>query len=90
SAGLRSAPVNTMEDLLSDPQLRDRGFWQALDHPEMGRHHYEDSPFKLSGTPSHLNRPAPMLGEHNDYFYKSLLGIPADEYEQLVAAKVIN
>ncbi len=90
AAGLKSAPVNTMQDLFSDPQLRHRDFWQALDHPEMGRHHYEDSPFKLSKTPSNLNRPAPLLGEHNDYFYKTLLGISEEEYERLVADAVIN
>lgn len=90
SAGLKSAPVNTMEDLFSDPQLDHREFWQALDHPEMGRHHYEDSPFKLAKTPSRLNRPAPLLGQHNEHFYIELLGISIGEYKELVAAGVIN
>ncbi|MCL5961883.1 MAG: CoA transferase, partial [Chloroflexi bacterium] len=90
SAGLKSAPVNTMADLFSDPQLRHRGFWHELEHPEMGRHHYEDSPFQLSKTPSQVTKPAPCLGEHNEHFYKKLLGIPADEYGELVASGVIN
>ena len=90
SAGIRSAPVNTIEDLFADPQLQARGFWHAIVHPEMGRHHYTDTPFQLSKTPSQVDKPAPCLGEHNEYFYKTLLGIPEEEYSELVASKVIN
>ncbi|MCL4370508.1 MAG: CoA transferase [Chloroflexi bacterium] len=90
SAGLRSAPVNTMRDIYACPQLRHRNFWHLLDHAEMGKHHYEDSPFKLSKTPSKIQKPAPLLGEHNEYFYTELLGIPKEEYEQLVGSGVIN
>ncbi len=90
AAGIRGAPVKKMEDIFADPQLQDREFWHALNHGEMGLCQYEDSPFKMSKTPSQLTSAAPLLGEHNEHFYTKLLGVPVEEYESLVASKVIN
>ncbi|MGH7833427.1 MAG: CaiB/BaiF CoA transferase family protein [Candidatus Binatia bacterium] len=89
-AGVRSGIVNTMKDLYDDPQLKHRGQWVALQHPEIGRMHYQRPPFIFSESDTGPTRPDPLLGEHNEYFYKQLLGIPEDEYKKLMSAGVID
>lgn len=90
AAGVHAAVVNDMSDLFSDKQLEHRCTWCELEHPEMGQHHYEASPFTLSETPSELKRPAPCLGEHNDYVYREILGLSPDECERLAEEEVIR
>jgi crotonobetainyl-CoA:carnitine CoA-transferase CaiB-like acyl-CoA transferase len=43
----------------------------------------------LSETPGEIRRPAPLLGEHNNYVYGELLGLSGDEIAELVQKKVI-
>jgi crotonobetainyl-CoA:carnitine CoA-transferase CaiB-like acyl-CoA transferase len=72
--GIAAAPVNTAEDLVNSPQLEARGFFSEIDHAEAGRLRYPGAPYKLSGTPHRLRRPAPLLGEHNMLVYRDRLG----------------
>ena len=89
-AGVRAAMVNKMSDLYSDPQLTHRGQWVALEHPEIGNMHHQRPPFILSKTPSGPTKRDPLLGEHNNYFYRELLGLSEKEYNELVAQRVID
>ncbi|MGH7829754.1 MAG: CaiB/BaiF CoA transferase family protein [Candidatus Binatia bacterium] len=89
AAGVRAAMVNTMKDLYSDPQLTHRRQWVELEHPEIGRMHYQSPPFILSDTPGKPRKRDPLLGEHNEYFYRELLGISDQEYRELVDEGVI-
>jgi crotonobetainyl-CoA:carnitine CoA-transferase CaiB-like acyl-CoA transferase len=89
-AGVRCGIVNTMKDLYDDPQLRHRGQWVTLRHPEIGEMCYQRPPFIFSESDTGPTRPDPLLGEHNEYFYRQLLGIPEDEYKSLVSAGVID
>jgi len=43
----------------------------------------------LSETPGEIRRPAPLLGEHNNYVFGELLGLSEDEIAELVQEKVI-
>jgi crotonobetainyl-CoA:carnitine CoA-transferase CaiB-like acyl-CoA transferase len=71
--GVKAGIVQTIGDLFADPQLRHRSFWVPLDHPEIGRCHAEGPPFALSKTPFKIDRPAPMIGEHNELVFKTFL-----------------
>ena len=71
--GVKAGIVQTLADLFADPQLKHRGFWAAVDHPEIGRCHTEGPPFAFSKTPFKIDRPAPMIGEHNDLVFKTFL-----------------
>jgi crotonobetainyl-CoA:carnitine CoA-transferase CaiB-like acyl-CoA transferase len=46
-------------------------------------------PWRLSETPGDIHRPAPSLGEHNDYVFGELLGKPKSEIQRMIEAKVI-
>jgi len=88
-AGIRAGVVNTMKDIYDDPQLSQRPQWVELEHPEIGKMHYQRPPFLLTRTPPGPSKRDPLLAEHNDYFYRSLLGLSDEEYRQLVDEQVI-
>jgi len=41
ASGIRAGIVNTMRDIYSDPQLKHRKQWVELEHPEIGKMHYQ-------------------------------------------------
>ena len=84
SAGVPAGVVQDAADLDADPQLRHRHFYWELDHPGMGKFTYSGMPVVFSGTPYEVRR-APMLGEHNEFVYTRLLGIPQEEFARLDA-----
>ena len=82
--GIAAGAVQSMEDILvRDPQLRARGALQPVEHPEAGVLKYPDPAFQLSRTPYALRRPAPMIGQHNNYVFRDLLGLPEHELQAL-------
>ena len=80
--GVPSGAVMDEEDIFADPQLQARGFWQGLDDPEAGTHRYVTHPWKASNTPNPLRRHPPLLGQDNEYIYKTLLGFSDQEYKR--------
>ena len=61
-----SAPVNTVEDVLNDPEFTKRGAFALMNHPEVGEVRIPGRPFIMGETPWDLRRPAPTLGQHNE------------------------
>ena len=68
-AQLRRIPyamVRLPEALVDDPQLKARGFFSEIAHPELSRtFHYPGGPFFFTVSPWRLARRPPLLGEHN-------------------------
>ncbi|MGE0540581.1 MAG: CaiB/BaiF CoA transferase family protein [Dehalococcoidia bacterium] len=62
-AGLPFSYFATVEDLFASPQYQARGFFSAIDHPEVGTVRYPGIPYNMPGVPK-VERRAPMLGEH--------------------------
>lgn len=89
AAGVRAGVVNTMKDIYTDPQLAQRPQWIELEHPEIGKMHYQRPPFILGRTPPGPSKRDPLFAEHNEYFYRQLLGLSEQEYNRLVEEKVI-
>ncbi len=88
--GVPAGVVQTAEDVLDhDPQLKERGYYVYLDHPEAGRNAYDGPGVRLHGTPGVLRSPAPLLGEHNDYILNDLLAIESEKLAELLVSKVI-
>lgn len=84
------APVNTPGDVLEDVQLKARGFWTEVEHPELGaKITYPDSFAKMSLTPCGVRRRAPLVGEHNQEIYEKGLGLSGDRISVLKQANVI-
>ncbi len=88
--GVPSGVVNDPRDLFEDQQLTHRGHFQWLDHPEIGPYATEGSEFKMYLTPGSLDSPAPLLGQHTEYFLREIIGLSADEYQSLEADGVLE
>lgn len=82
--GVPAGVVQTAEDLRKDPQLGHRHHYWFLEHPEMGVCAYDGPSFRLSKTPGELSRPAPLLGQHNEYVWKEIAGLTDDEFTDLL------
>ncbi len=83
-------PVATAEDILRDQQLKDRGFWEELFHPELGETITYPGGFgKFSAGFCGLKRRAPLIGEHNLDIYRDELGFSMDEILKLKESGVI-
>ncbi len=87
--GIAAAPSRNAEDLFYDPHLRARGAWIEIDHPELGRRLVAGPPWKMSGGEVEA-RHAPLLGEHNDYVFRELLGMTEAELDALQRDRVIQ
>jgi crotonobetainyl-CoA:carnitine CoA-transferase CaiB-like acyl-CoA transferase len=67
-----SAPLNTMDEVFKDPQVRAYGFPLEVEHPKMGKMQLVGSGVDLSRTPPAVTLPPPMLGEHTEEILKKL------------------
>ena len=64
AAGLSCGPINTLEQVFAEPQVRARGMRIEMEHPLSGTVPLVGSPLKLSASPVSYRRPPPTLGEH--------------------------
>jgi crotonobetainyl-CoA:carnitine CoA-transferase CaiB-like acyl-CoA transferase len=89
-AGVAAAPCLDLTERFSDPHYAERGSHLQVEHPATGVDIIAGIPFKLGATPGEVRRPAPMLGQHNDYVFRELMGKSESEIARLIEEKVIN
>jgi benzylsuccinate CoA-transferase BbsF subunit len=83
AAGIPAGVVSSARDLIEDnAQLRHRGFWQPIDHPEMGRTPLTAPPYRVDGERVALGRP-PLFGEHTDEVLRNVLGYSREQIQAL-------
>ena len=91
--GVPAGPVLDGRDLLRDPHFRDRGYFEAAEHPpetELGQQEYVSRGWRMSGNDVHIRKPAPMLGEDNQYVLSQVLGLSEREIADLEAAEAVG
>ncbi|MCY4654321.1 MAG: CoA transferase [Dehalococcoidia bacterium] len=76
SQSIPSAPVLKAAELLDNPQLKTRGFFQTLERKDTGPLPYAGPAWRLSRTPGRLGGPPPGLGQHSEEVLSELLGMP--------------
>ncbi|MFC1908939.1 CaiB/BaiF CoA transferase family protein [Chloroflexota bacterium] len=84
SAGVPAGKVQNGRDLHQDPQLKHRQHFWRIEHPEIGVLDYDGPSFRMSKTNPQPTRPAPCIGEHTEYICRNILGIPDNEFVQLL------
>jgi crotonobetainyl-CoA:carnitine CoA-transferase CaiB-like acyl-CoA transferase len=89
-AGVRAGAVLTGAEMLQDPQLRARGYFQEIEHSSAGRQTMRVAPYHLSETPPTIRTPAPKLGEHTESVLRSVLGTSDQELQELAALHVTD
>jgi crotonobetainyl-CoA:carnitine CoA-transferase CaiB-like acyl-CoA transferase len=89
TAGVPAAPVNTVAEMVADPQVQAREMFVEIEHPTYGPLKTTGTPLKLSETPGRIRWLAPMPGEHNEEVFVGLLGYSRDDLARWQAEGVI-
>lgn len=84
-----SAPINTMERVVSDPQQRARGCLVPMHQPGVGTIPLPGAPSSFSVGGKTARKPAPTLGQHTDEVLRQQLGITGAEIAALRSRAVI-
>jgi crotonobetainyl-CoA:carnitine CoA-transferase CaiB-like acyl-CoA transferase len=64
-ADIPCGKANGLDDLFTDPYLRETGYFEAYEHPIEGNVVIPAIPARFSKTPPNVHRPWPALGEHS-------------------------
>ncbi|MBM4410725.1 MAG: CoA transferase [Chloroflexi bacterium] len=83
AAGVPAGVVEKGEDLVSDPQLVARGFWEYTGHTPAETRPYLSRPFKFSKTPGFTRFPAPLLGADTAAVLRDIAGMSDAEIAEL-------
>ena len=89
NAGVACGPIQTVDEVFADPQVRARGMRVAMPHPTAGEVDVTGSPLMLSDTPVEYRLPPPLLGEHTEQILTTLLGYSAQDVERLRSEEVV-
>ena len=68
-----ATPILTVDRVLSDPQVSQRGMVVEMDHPLYGKTRTLGTPIKMDGAMGLEVTPAPRLGEHTDQVLTGVL-----------------
>jgi len=83
-AGVTAGPVLSARDAAEDVHLANTGAWERLpatpDYPETD---FARPPYRFSRSDVHIRTAPARFAEHNDYVYREVLGLRADEVAAL-------
>jgi CoA:oxalate CoA-transferase len=82
-AKIPCGPVNSIEQVVHDPQVRFRNMITSVDHPVAGEVRMSGIPIKLSRTPGGVTLPPPTLGQHSIEILKTQLKLNDNTIEEL-------
>ena len=61
-----AAPIQTLDEVFADPQVKSYGFPIDVEHPTMGKMKLVGNAVNMSRTPPAIESPPPVLGEHTE------------------------
>jgi len=89
TVGVPCGPINSIDQLMDDPQVQARQMVIQVPHPSAGSIKMVASPLKIPTAPVEVRLPPPMLGEHTEEILRDLLGFDRKGVEELRTAQVI-
>jgi crotonobetainyl-CoA:carnitine CoA-transferase CaiB-like acyl-CoA transferase len=87
-AGVPATPVNTVDQVMNDPQTQARGIIERVLHPRLGEIPVVGTPIKFSGMRPGVRTAAPQRGQHTDAVLAEQ-GYSTEEIAALRARKVV-
>ncbi|KON68205.1 CoA-transferase [Peribacillus butanolivorans] len=88
NAGIPNGPINTIAEMLEDPQIKARDMLVNMEHPTVENLRVTGSPLKLSKTPVTMRKHPPLYGEHTDSILAGI-GYKPDEIIKFKQNKII-
>jgi crotonobetainyl-CoA:carnitine CoA-transferase CaiB-like acyl-CoA transferase len=83
AAAIPCGPVNDMQHLFADPQVRHRGMIAEVPHPTIDSLRLCGIPIKYSETPGTIRLHPPLLGEHTESILSDVLKYPVEKIATL-------
>ncbi|ALK09892.1 CaiB/BaiF CoA transferase family protein [Blastochloris viridis] len=90
AAGVPCGPINRLDQVFENEQVRHRGLAATIPHPLAGEVKVVANPIRLSETPVSYRRSPPLLGADTEALLSGLLGLGPDEIADLKARGVID
>ena len=88
-AGIPAGPINTLEDIFNDAQLKANRLVESVDHPVLGALKQVGLPISMTSMPNGSVRSAPpLLGQHTVQVLADY-GVAQSEIDGLLARKVV-
>lgn len=87
--GVPASPINNLAQVVEDPHAQAREMFVHVQHPAAGDTVLNGSQFKMTETNPQIDRPAPLLGQHNEEVYRDLLGLSAGQLEELAKQGIV-
>jgi formyl-CoA transferase/CoA:oxalate CoA-transferase len=87
--GVPAAPINTIDRVLDDPQVKHREMVVQMDHPRHGTLPTLGTPIKADGDLGLQVTPPAALGQHTDEVLRDLLGYPPEKIAALRGARAV-
>ncbi|KAA0997869.1 CoA transferase [Paraburkholderia panacisoli] len=88
-AGVPCGPINTLDRVFDDPQVKARAMRIEMAHSVAGTVPLVANPIRMSETPVSYRRAPPTLGEHTSEVLQSWLGMGEDEVQALCELGVV-
>ncbi len=90
ASGVPAARCHDTRVQSTHPQMVYRGFFETIDHAELGSYPVPTLPFRYRGVRRWTHRPTPLLGEHNAEVLSRVAGCTPSDLAALEAAGVIG
>ena len=87
--GVVWAPVAGIPEMVRDPQAREMGFFEAVEHPQHGSFETVSAPFSIRNAKVEVRGAAPAHGQHTREVLDEV-GVSAEEIERLAKAGALG
>lgn len=89
-AGIPNSPINTVDKLMENEQLKHRNMFVRMQHPKAGEIIVTNSPIKFDEEPNAIRMASPILGEHTSEILTGKLSLSQDEILNLIKEGVVQ
>lgn len=90
AAGVPAASTLRVSQLLDEPHLKARNFWQWKERAIVGNQPNPSAPWRINGKRVPVNTPAPTLGQHNEEVLGALPGVDDQTLRRLESKGIIG
>ena len=88
-AGVPNGPINNLQQVFDEPQVKARGVRIEMEHPTAGKVPLVASPMRFSATPVEYKLPPPTLGQHTEEILRDVLKLDDAAIAGLRTGKIV-